>query len=52
MKKEERNVDNFGVQHNFICIFRILYFSYSEYFLYSILAFFIFHILHFSVFCI
>ena len=42
MKKEEHN---FGVQHNFICIFRTLYFSYSEYFLFSI-----FHILYFPHF--
>ena len=52
MKKEDHNDDNFGVKRNLSCIFRILYFLYSVYFIFCI--FLILHFRHFvfSVFCI
>ena len=45
MKKEEHNGNNVDVKCNFMCIFRILYFSYSVYFIFCI-----FRTLYFSHF--
>ena len=46
MKKEEHNDNDFGIKRNLICIFRILYISYSVYtYSYSHFLFCIFCIL-------
>ena len=52
MKKEELKDNNSGVKCNLICIFYILYFSYSVHFIFCIFLILYFSHYAFSVFCI